>query len=67
MLILPRPLSVPKRFEENSDLRGVGSCGLKFLAGYKMGANGCSTFGRCGNFETSRRQDLLLETTLVRA
>ena len=28
---LPRPLRVPNKFEENSDLRGVGSCGLRSL------------------------------------
>ena len=29
MHALPRPLNVPNKFEEKSDLRGVGSCGLE--------------------------------------
>ena len=34
MHTLPRPLSVPNRFEEKSDRRGVGNCGLQLSALY---------------------------------
>lgn len=39
MHTLPRPLSVPNRFEENSDRRGVGNCGLKLSAPYQISRN----------------------------
>ena len=39
MHTLPRPLSVPNRFEENNDRRGVGNCGLELSALYQNSSN----------------------------
>ena len=70
MHLLPRPLSVPNKFEENSDLRGVGSCGLEMSEVYRIGRNAeavCTTFDQCESSKTNRQQDSLLETILVQA
>ena len=32
MITIPRPLGVPKRFEENKDRRGVGNWGLALVS-----------------------------------
>ena len=32
LVVIPRPLNVPKRLDENNDRRGVGSCGLSLIS-----------------------------------
>lgn len=59
MQAVPLPVRVPKRFDEKSARRGVGSCGLWMVNMNVLGTQLSMlrhTSDQCGSFETGLRQ-----------